>query len=104
MNAREACSGFVNSRILASLPHRSAPAMQDVVARLNAAVREALADPDLCKRFAELGQEVPPPGHSGVVVNGRVPARGEHKDISPVILSASVARCTSYTDVPAAWI
>ena len=33
----------------------------DVVARLNAAVREALADPEVRKRFADLGQEIPPP-------------------------------------------
>lgn len=33
----------------------------EIVARLNAAVREALADPDVRKRFAELGQEIPPP-------------------------------------------
>jgi tripartite-type tricarboxylate transporter receptor subunit TctC len=33
----------------------------EIVARLNAAVREALADADVRKRFAELGQEIPPP-------------------------------------------
>lgn len=33
----------------------------EIVARLSAAVREALADPDVRKRFAELGQEIPPP-------------------------------------------
>jgi tripartite-type tricarboxylate transporter receptor subunit TctC len=32
----------------------------EIVARLNAAVREALADPDVRKRFADLGQEIPP--------------------------------------------
>jgi tripartite-type tricarboxylate transporter receptor subunit TctC len=32
----------------------------EVVARLNAAVREALADPEVRKRFADLGQEIPP--------------------------------------------
>ena len=31
----------------------------EIVARLNGAVREALADPDVRKRFAELGQEIP---------------------------------------------
>jgi len=30
-----------------------------VVARLNAAVREALADPAIRKRFQDLGQEIP---------------------------------------------
>jgi tripartite-type tricarboxylate transporter receptor subunit TctC len=33
----------------------------EIVAKLNAAVREALADPDVRKRFADLGQEIPPP-------------------------------------------
>jgi tripartite-type tricarboxylate transporter receptor subunit TctC len=32
----------------------------EIVARLNAAVREALADPEVRRRFAELGQEIPP--------------------------------------------
>jgi tripartite-type tricarboxylate transporter receptor subunit TctC len=32
-----------------------------VVDRLNAAIREALADPDVRKRLADLGQEIPPP-------------------------------------------
>lgn len=33
----------------------------EAVARFDAAVREALADPDVRRRFAELGQEIPPP-------------------------------------------
>ena len=33
----------------------------DVIARLNGAVRDALADPGVRKRLAELGQEIPPP-------------------------------------------
>jgi len=33
----------------------------DVVARLNAAAMEALADPAVAKRLADLGQEIPPP-------------------------------------------
>jgi tripartite-type tricarboxylate transporter receptor subunit TctC len=33
----------------------------EIVARLDGAVREALADPDVRKRFAELGQEIPAP-------------------------------------------
>jgi tripartite-type tricarboxylate transporter receptor subunit TctC len=33
----------------------------EIVARLNAAVRDALADADVRKRFAELGQEIPTP-------------------------------------------
>jgi tripartite-type tricarboxylate transporter receptor subunit TctC len=33
---------------------------KDVVARLNAAVTSALADPEVRKRFADLGQELPP--------------------------------------------
>jgi tripartite-type tricarboxylate transporter receptor subunit TctC len=32
----------------------------EIVAKLNAAVREALADPDVRRRFADLGQEIPP--------------------------------------------
>jgi tripartite-type tricarboxylate transporter receptor subunit TctC len=32
----------------------------EIVARLNAAVREALADPEVRKRFVDLGQEIPP--------------------------------------------
>jgi tripartite-type tricarboxylate transporter receptor subunit TctC len=31
------------------------------VEKLNAAVRESLADPEVCKRLADLGQEIPPP-------------------------------------------
>lgn len=38
------------------VPHGTPP---DVVARLNAATREALADPEVRKRFADLGQEIP---------------------------------------------
>lgn len=33
----------------------------EAIARFDAAVREALADPDVRRRFAELGQEIPPP-------------------------------------------
>lgn len=33
----------------------------DIIAKVNAAIREALADPEVRKRFADLGQEVPPP-------------------------------------------
>src|SRR5262245_15277397 len=33
---------------------------KDVIARLNAAVGDALADPTVHKRLAELGQEIPP--------------------------------------------
>lgn len=33
----------------------------DIVARLNAAVREALADPGVRKRLSDLGQVIPPP-------------------------------------------
>lgn len=32
-----------------------------VIAKLNAAVREALADPGVQKRLADLGQEIPAP-------------------------------------------
>jgi tripartite-type tricarboxylate transporter receptor subunit TctC len=32
----------------------------DIIAKVNAAIREALADPEVRKRFADLGQEVPP--------------------------------------------
>ncbi len=39
------------------VPHGTPP---DVIAKLAAAVREALADPDVQKRFADLGQEIPP--------------------------------------------
>jgi len=35
----------------------------DVIVRLNKAVRDALADPRVRQRFAELGQEIPPPDH-----------------------------------------
>ena len=38
------------------VPHGTPP---EVVARLNAATREALADPEVRKRFADLGQEIP---------------------------------------------
>ena len=34
---------------------------RDVVAKLNGALREALSDPAIRKRFAGLGQEIPPP-------------------------------------------
>jgi tripartite-type tricarboxylate transporter receptor subunit TctC len=33
---------------------------RDVIAKLNAAVREALADPAIRKRFEDLGQQIPP--------------------------------------------
>lgn len=33
---------------------------RDVVAKLNAAIREALADPAIAKRWGDMGQEVPP--------------------------------------------
>lgn len=35
---------------------------KDIIARLNAAVREALADPGVRKRLSDLGQVIPPPG------------------------------------------
>lgn len=38
------------------VPHGTPP---EVVTRLNAAVRQALADPEVRKRFADLGQEIP---------------------------------------------
>jgi tripartite-type tricarboxylate transporter receptor subunit TctC len=38
---------------------RATPA--DIIAKVNAAIREALADPEVRKRFADLGQEVPLP-------------------------------------------
>jgi len=34
---------------------------KDIIARLNAAVREALADPGVHKRLSDLGQVIPPP-------------------------------------------
>ena len=34
---------------------------KDIIARLNAAVREALADPGVSKRLSDLGQVIPPP-------------------------------------------
>ena len=39
------------------VPHGTPP---EVVAKLSGAVREALADPEVRKRFTELGQEIPP--------------------------------------------
>ena len=33
---------------------------KDIIARLNAAVVDALADPAVRQRFADLGQEIPP--------------------------------------------
>jgi tripartite-type tricarboxylate transporter receptor subunit TctC len=39
------------------VPHGTPP---EIIAKLSAAVREALADPDAQKRFADLGQEIPP--------------------------------------------
>ena len=39
------------------VPHGTPP---DVIAKLAAAVRESLADPEVQKRFADLGQEIPP--------------------------------------------
>ena len=33
---------------------------KDIVAKLNGAVREALADPAVLKRFVELGHDIPP--------------------------------------------
>lgn len=35
---------------------------KDIIARLNGAVREALADPAVRKRLSDLGQVIPPPG------------------------------------------
>jgi tripartite-type tricarboxylate transporter receptor subunit TctC len=39
------------------VPHGTPP---EIIAKLAAATREALADPAAQKRFAELGQEIPP--------------------------------------------
>ena len=36
---------------------------KEVIARLNSAVRSALADPTVRQRFGDQGQEVPPPEH-----------------------------------------
>jgi tripartite-type tricarboxylate transporter receptor subunit TctC len=35
---------------------------REAIAKLNAAAREALADPAIRKQFVDLGQEIPPPG------------------------------------------
>jgi tripartite-type tricarboxylate transporter receptor subunit TctC len=50
--------GFYSSVWQAMWVPRGTP--DDVVARLNKAVRDALADPRVRQRFTELGQEIPP--------------------------------------------
>jgi len=51
--------GFYTSVWQALWVPRGTP--DDVIARLNKAVRDALADPKIRQRFADLGQEIPPP-------------------------------------------
>jgi tripartite-type tricarboxylate transporter receptor subunit TctC len=51
--------GFYTSVWQAMWVPRGTP--DEVIATLNKAVREALADPRVRQRFAELGQEIPPP-------------------------------------------
>jgi tripartite-type tricarboxylate transporter receptor subunit TctC len=51
--------GFYTSVWQALWVPRGTP--DDAIARLNKAVRDALADPKVRQRFADLGQEIPPP-------------------------------------------
>jgi len=51
--------GFYTSVWQAMWVPRGTP--DDVIARLNKAVRDALADPKVRQRFIDLGQEIPPP-------------------------------------------
>ena len=50
--------GFYISNWLALWAPRATP--KDIIAKLNAAVVEALADPALRQRFVDLGAEIPP--------------------------------------------
>jgi tripartite-type tricarboxylate transporter receptor subunit TctC len=51
--------GFYTSVWQAMWVPRGTP--DDVIERLNKAVRDALADPKVRQRFTDLGQEIPPP-------------------------------------------
>lgn len=61
----------------------------EVVTKLNAAAKEALADPILQQRFAELGQEVPQPYQQSPAVLDQL-QRAEIKKWWPIIKSAQV--------------
>jgi tripartite-type tricarboxylate transporter receptor subunit TctC len=60
-----------------------------VIAKLNAAVREALADPAVQKRFVDLGQDIPPPDQQTPVAL-RVHHRAEIDKWWPVIKQAGI--------------
>jgi len=62
---------------------------QDVVAKLNAAVRETLADPAIRKRLADMGQEIPAPDQQAPEVL-RALHKAEVDKWHPVIKSANI--------------
>ena len=62
---------------------------QEVIDKLNAAVRTALADPDLKKRFTEQGQAIPPPAQQTPQALGDL-QRAEIKKWWPIVKAAGI--------------
>jgi tripartite-type tricarboxylate transporter receptor subunit TctC len=62
---------------------------KEIVDKLNAAARAALADPDVKKRFAEQGQAIPPPAQQTPQALGDL-QRAEIKKWWPIIKAAGI--------------
>jgi tripartite-type tricarboxylate transporter receptor subunit TctC len=62
---------------------------KDVVAKLNSAVRSALADSDLKQRYADQGQSIPPPEQQSPEALGRL-QKAEIDKWWPIIKAAGI--------------
>jgi tripartite-type tricarboxylate transporter receptor subunit TctC len=79
--------GFYTSGWYALWAPKGTP--KDIIARLNGALVDALADPDVRRRLADLGQIVPPPEHLTPAALGAL-HRAEIEKLWPVIKAASI--------------
>jgi tripartite-type tricarboxylate transporter receptor subunit TctC len=79
--------GFYTSVWQAMWVPRGTP--DDVIARLNKAMRDALADPKVRQRFTDLGQEIPPPEQQTARWLDKL-QRSEVETLVPLIKAAKV--------------
>jgi tripartite-type tricarboxylate transporter receptor subunit TctC len=62
---------------------------KDIVAKLNAAIGAALVDPNVRQRFAELGQEIPPPEQQSPAALAAF-QKAETEKWSPIVKAADI--------------